>query len=67
MSETLHIARLFGIDIKLHFPWILIFLLITGALEKITLPSFYPGWAVTTYWAIGVSGSVLLFPCVLVH
>jgi hypothetical protein len=28
MSGTIHIGRIFGIDIKLHFSWIFIFLLV---------------------------------------
>lgn len=67
MSGTIQIARLFGIDIKLHFSWIFIFLLIAWSLAGSYLPLNYPGWTNNAYWIVGILGSILLFVCVLIH
>jgi Zn-dependent protease/CBS domain-containing protein len=67
MSGTFQLGHLFGIDIRFHFSWIFIFVLIAWSLAGAFLPQNYPGWSTTTYWIVGVIGSVLLFASVLVH
>lgn len=67
MSGTFQLGRLFGIDIRFHFSWIFIFLLVAWSLAGSYLPQTYPGWSTSTYWIIGIIGSVLLFASVLVH
>jgi Zn-dependent protease/CBS domain-containing protein len=67
MTGTFTLGRLFGIDIKLHFSWIFIFLLVAWSLADSFLPANYPGWTANTYWTVGIIGSVLLFASVLVH
>jgi Zn-dependent protease/CBS domain-containing protein len=67
MSGTFQLGRLFGIDIRFHFSWIFIFLLIAWSLAGSYLPQTYPGWSTSTYWIVGIIGSVLLFASVLVH
>jgi Zn-dependent protease/CBS domain-containing protein len=67
MSGTFQLARLFGIDIRFHFSWIFIFLLVAWSLAGAYLPQNYPGWSTNAYWAVGIIGSVLLFASVLVH
>src|SRR5918996_5570123 len=67
MSGTFQLGRLFGIDIKFHFTWIFIFLLVAWSLAGAYLPANYPGWSTSTYWTVGIIGSALLFASVLVH
>ncbi len=67
MSGTVLIGRLLGIDVRVHFSWVLIFALVAISLANSYLPSAYPGWSLGQYWAVGLAGSVLLFVCVLVH
>src|SRR5919106_1326610 len=67
MSGTFQLGRLFGIDIKFHFTWIFIFLLVAWSLAGAYLPANYPGWSTSTYWTVGIIGSTLLFASVLVH
>jgi Zn-dependent protease len=67
MTGTFKLGRLFGIDIKFHYSWIFIFLLVAWSLADSFLPSNYPGWATRTYWTVGIIGSILLFASVLVH
>jgi Zn-dependent protease/CBS domain-containing protein len=67
MTGTFKLGRLFGIDIKLHFSWIFIFLLVAWSLADSFLPTNYPGWTTSTYWTVGIIGSIFLFASVLVH
>jgi Zn-dependent protease/CBS domain-containing protein len=72
MSGTFQLGRIFGIYIRLHFSWLFIFVLVAWILADSFLPDFternnYPSWSTSTYWTIGVIGSLLLFTSVLVH
>ncbi|RPJ64560.1 MAG: CBS domain-containing protein [Alphaproteobacteria bacterium] len=61
------IGKVFGIKIKIHFTWFLIFALIAWTLAVFYLPSQFPGLSVTIYWIIGTISALLLFVSVLVH
>ncbi|MBE0479665.1 MAG: site-2 protease family protein [Dehalococcoidia bacterium] len=61
------IGRLFGVQIKLHPSWFIIFGLVTWALSALYFPSVFPEWDQLTYWGIGVATSLLFFTSVLVH
>jgi Zn-dependent protease/CBS domain-containing protein len=67
MSGTFQLGRLFGIDIRFHFSWIFIFVLVAWSLAGSFLPQNYPGWSDSAYWIVGILGSVLLFATVLIH
>ena len=67
MSGTVLIGKLLGIDVRIHFSWIIIFALVAISLANSYLPRTYPGWSLGQYWAVGFVGSVLLFVCVLIH
>ena len=67
MSGTMRVGRLFGIDLKVHFSWIFVFILVAWTLAVSFLPDGYPGWSERQYWAIGIVGSLLLFVCVFAH
>jgi Zn-dependent protease len=59
--------RIFGIDVKLHFSWWFIFLLLTWSLSASFFPEFYPGQTVVRYWTMGIIAALLLFVSVLLH
>jgi Zn-dependent protease/CBS domain-containing protein len=61
------LVRIFGIHIKLHYSWFIVFALITWALAVSYFPSEYPNWASATYWGIGLATSLLFFLSVLIH
>ncbi len=67
MSGAVRVGRVFGIDLKVHFSWVFIFVLVSWTLATSYLPDGYPGWSEKQYWAIGIIGSLLLFACVFVH
>jgi Zn-dependent protease/CBS domain-containing protein len=60
MGGSVNIGKLFGIQLKLHFSWFIIFTLLTFALVA-------PNWNSGFAWAIGVLTSLLFFASVLAH
>lgn len=66
-NGVLKIARIGGIDIKLHWSWALILLLLTYQLAVGYFPAFVPGESVVLYWVLGVIAAVIFFISVLLH
>jgi Zn-dependent protease/CBS domain-containing protein len=67
MKGSIRIARIAGIDIGIHYSWILIFVLITWSLAVGYFPIEDPGWQPWLYWATSIVAAVLLFISVLLH
>lgn len=67
MKGSFRIARIAGIDIGIHYSWVLIFVLITWSLAASYFPSFNPGWDVWLYWVSALVTAILLFFSVLFH
>ncbi len=60
MSGGFNIGRIFGIQLKLHYSWFLIFILLVFLLV-------YPNWSSGVWWAVGVGASLLFFGSVVAH
>jgi len=60
MGGVINLGRVFGIQIKLHYSWFLIFTLLTLSLVS-------PDWTSGFAWAIGVVTSLLFFASVVAH
>ncbi len=60
MSNAFNLGRIFGIQVRLHFTWFIIFILVTVSLV-------YPDWTRLFSWVMGVSTSLLFFASVLAH
>lgn len=67
MEASIRLGRIRGIEIGLHYTWLLVFALLTYSLAVGVFPSWYPGWDPGTYWAVGALASLLLFASVLAH
>lgn len=67
MGGSFQIGKLFGIPVRLHISWVLVFALVSWSLAAGYLPGRFPGWSVMAYWIVGLAGSVLLFVSVLAH
>ena len=67
MKSSLRLFRIAGIDIGIHYTWILIFVLLSWSLAQGFFPRLYPGWDTVTYWITGLVAALLLFGSVLVH
>ncbi len=67
MRSSLRLFRIAGIDIGIHYTWILIFVLLSWSLAQGFFPQLYPEWDAVTYWITGVVSALLLFGSVLIH
>src|SRR5258708_22104447 len=67
MSHLFRIGKLAGIDIYIHFSWIIALILLTVSLASSWFPHIYPHASVSNYLIAGLIGSLLLFLSVLLH
>jgi len=67
MKSSVRLMRIAGIEIGIHYTWILIFVLLSWSLAQGFFPQLYPGWEAITYWITGVVAALLLFGSVLIH
>ena len=56
-----------GIDIKVHWSWAIILLLVTFQLAVGYFPLQMPGESEVLYWGLGLIAALLLFLSVLLH
>src|SRR5574338_38799 len=61
------IGRIYGIPIRIHISWLLVFWFVTWGLATGYLPDALPGLSAPRYWAMGAVASLLLFGSVLLH
>lgn len=67
MRGSLRVARIAGIEIRIHYTWLLVFILITWSLAQGFFLQYYPGWKTAIYWITGVLAALFLFLSVLMH
>ena len=67
MKSSFRLGRIAGIEIGIHYSWLLSFILITWSLAQSFFPQSYPGWDMATYWVTGILAALFLFLSVLVH
>lgn len=60
MGGSLNLGKVFGIQVRLHYSWFVIFALVTLSLV-------YPNWLQPLSWLIGIITSLLFFGSVLAH
>ncbi len=60
-------GRLFGIPLRLHITWFIIFALVTVSLAESQFPSQFPQWSPALNWGIGLATSLLFFASVVAH
>ena len=61
------VVKIWGIPIRVHFSWLLVFGLVTWSLAAGYFPHEYPGWAARAYWAVGAVTALVFFASILVH
>jgi Zn-dependent protease len=66
-KTTFHVARLRGIDVEIHFSWLIVLALVSWTLADGVFPDHYAGWGTAAYWTVGIAAAVLLFFTVLIH
>lgn len=67
MDASVRLGKIRGIEIGIHYTWLVVFGLLTYSLAAGVFPEWYPGWTQGTYWAVGALASLLLFASVLAH
>jgi hypothetical protein len=51
-AGTAGLGHVWGIPIRVHASWLLVFGLVTWSLAAGSFPGEYPGWAFHTYWLV---------------
>jgi Zn-dependent protease len=67
MQSSFKLGRVAGIEIGIHYTWLLAFALITWSLAGGYFPAHYPGWDRLTYWLVGAISALAMFGSVLLH
>ena len=67
MESSFKLTRIRGIDVGVHYTWLLAFALISWSLGAGYFPREYPGWDRGLYWVVGVAAALMLFGSVLAH
>src|SRR5437870_7802626 len=62
-----HIGRIFGIPLRIHISWFLVFALVVWSLARYYFPAVLSQSPLWEYWVLVVVSSLLLFASVLVH
>jgi Zn-dependent protease/CBS domain-containing protein len=60
VGGSLNLGKIFDIQVRLHFSWFIIFLLVTVSLVS-------PNWSNWLSWVVGIATSLLFFASVLAH
>lgn len=66
MSGGFRIGRLFGIEIRIDWSWLLVALLVTWNLAS-GFRQIHPEWSTLLVWGLGLLASFLFFSSVLAH
>jgi Zn-dependent protease len=67
MHGALKLGTLAGIDIRVHYTWLVAFVLVAWSLAQGYFPTAETGLGIATYWVLGLVSALLLFASVLVH
>lgn len=64
---AVRLGKIIGVEVKLHYTWLIIFMLITWSLAEGYMPSQFPGLPRVLYWVLGGVSALVLFASVLFH
>ena len=64
--HAFRIGKVFGIDIRVDWSWIFIFVLMTWNLSSV-FTAWHPGWPIYEATGIALTASLLFFACILLH
>src|SRR5437773_5631372 len=66
MQAQIRLGRIFGIEIGLHYSWLIIAVLIATSLAG-HFSEAYPDWATTIIWTTAIMTALLFFAAIIVH
>jgi Zn-dependent protease/CBS domain-containing protein len=64
---SIRVARIFGIDINIHFSWIVIFFVIVTNLSESIYPDQFPQWSRQKTFVVSAVSALLFFASVVAH
>jgi Zn-dependent protease/predicted transcriptional regulator len=64
---SFRVARILGIDIRVHISWLLIFFLVLLSLADQVFPASYPQWSQQKTFIVSAVAAFLFFAAVLLH
>ncbi len=67
MPGSVRVARLFGIDVRIHVSWLLIFFLVVISLADTIYPASFPDWSRQKTFIVAAITAFLFFGSVLAH
>lgn len=67
MPGSIRVARLFGIDINIHFSWIVIFFVVVTNLSEAVFPDQFPQWSRQKTFVVSAVSAALFFASVVAH
>jgi Zn-dependent protease/CBS domain-containing protein len=67
MHGTLRLGKLAGVEIGVHFSWLILFALVAWSVATGAIPELYPGWSAASYWSLGALAALTLFVSILTH
>ena len=67
MHSGFGLGKVFGIEIRVDWSWLFIFLLVTWNLAGGVFPELHPEWSTALQWTVGLAASLLFFASVLAH
>lgn len=66
-KSSIPLGKIFGVSLRLHYSWFIIFPLITWTLSAIYFPATYPEWSMAMKIGAGLLTSLLYFSSVVIH
>ena len=67
LTNSIRLFRVGGIEVGIHYSWLVIFALVTWSLAVGVFPQLIPGLDAGEAWVLGAVAALLLFVSVLIH
>lgn len=67
MESSLKLGKIRGIEIGIHYSWLLVLALVTASLALGFFPQTFPALSPLSSWLLGLVAALLLFVSVLIH
>jgi Zn-dependent protease len=65
--EGFRVARILGIEVKVHISWLIIAAFITFTLAQDVMPAWHPSWSPGLNWTVAGMTALLFFVSLLAH
>ena len=66
-SRGLDLFKVAGIQIRLDYSWLVVFVLVISSLSAGYFPRHYPNQSSSIYWLAGLVATLFFFASILVH